>query len=325
MYYELSSYNLSSPVIGVLSIPVTELINQKSHSNIRSYIDSNYIKWLQSEGAKVVIIHFDWSLEKIYSVLEQVNGVLLTGGSVKLRYDRDFYYYLKSFNFIYQYAISKHDFPIWTTCLAFEIILLLQKYNYQTIYHSNINSRYNSNTDLRDYVPTLATSVPFHLVSKNIIKNDFFKFFNLNYINYLNNPCCFMDHTWGIEYNEEMVALLEPNITIISTNIAENKKQYISTFKFKKYPIYGVQWHPEKVLFDWENPAILHDTFSKYISRMCAKIFIDACHLNSHSLHDQSLLVGDDKLYSRDVIMKHIGMPDKNKKYRQFKSYYFLD
>ena len=324
MYYELSSSNSYNPVIGVLSVPVTKLINKKSHSKIRSYIDSNYIKWLQSEGARVVIIHFDWSLEKIYNILQQLNGVLLTGGSIKGRYNQDFYQYLKSFNLIYQYALSRHDYPIWATCLGFEIILLLQQYDYQTIYNSNMNNIHVL-SDLRDRVPTIMTSLPFDLVSAKIVHNDFFKFFNLNYIHYLNNPCCYMDHIWGMEYNKEMITLLEPNITIISTNIADNKKRYISTFKFKKYPIFGVQWHPEKVLFDWENPAIPHDTFSKYISRMCVKTFIDACRLNYNSLYDLSLLVSEENMFSTEMIMKHIGMPDKDKKYRQFKSYYFMD
>lgn len=37
----------------------------------------------------------------------------------------------------------------------------------------------------------------------------------------------------------------------ISTNVDQNGKVFVSTMEGIKYPFIGVQWHPERNVFEW--------------------------------------------------------------------------
>jgi anthranilate/para-aminobenzoate synthase component II len=44
---------------------------------------------------------------------------------------------------------------------------------------------------------------------------------------------------------------------ILSVN-KHNGSEFISSFEHKKYPFYGVQFHPEKNAFEWKIESIPH-------------------------------------------------------------------
>ena len=93
----------SIPVIGILTIPVSK-IRRKHNKNIRSYLANSYVKWIEMSGARVVPIKFNWSVQKINSVLKQVNGVVFPGGDVDRDLKKDFLKYLQALKQIYNYA-----------------------------------------------------------------------------------------------------------------------------------------------------------------------------------------------------------------------------
>jgi hypothetical protein len=48
-----------------------------------------------------------------------------------------------------------------------------------------------------------------------------------------------MNHQYGFLVEKETIDVLTKYLDIISTNKDRNKKEYISTIKFKKYPFWG--------------------------------------------------------------------------------------
>ena len=66
---------------------------------------------------------------------------------------------------------------------------------------------------------------------------------------------------------------------------------YLTSFLFpigKKYPMYGLQWHPEKPLYVW-NPllAINHSIFSVIVSQYMANFFVCEARKNSNNFKNR--------------------------------------
>jgi gamma-glutamyl hydrolase len=52
--------------------------------------------------------------------------------------------------------------------------------------------------------------------------------------------------------------LLTDFFQVLTLTPDHNGKMYISTVMSPKYPVFGVQWHPEKNLFEWGDATIPH-------------------------------------------------------------------
>ena len=78
-------------------------------------------EYMKQGGSNTIAIPFDTQPEALYSLLDQINGVLFTGGMVPMAVDHPYYLTCKR---IYQYSIDKKDktgeeFPILGTCQGF--------------------------------------------------------------------------------------------------------------------------------------------------------------------------------------------------------------
>ena len=70
------------PTIGIITQPVAP--GKKDAFDFNDYIlevNDNFVKWA---GSKTVAIPFDISEKELVKILDQINGVLLTGGSLTL-------------------------------------------------------------------------------------------------------------------------------------------------------------------------------------------------------------------------------------------------
>ena len=160
--------------IGILTVPLAkhEYYFYKNNHNVyfNSYLPNSYVKWIEQNGARVVPIQFNWSEKKILSTLKQLNGVLFPGGAVDRNSKSDFKKYIKSFKFIFNYAVQECDkqnpFPLWATCLGFEFICMMP-YEEDTIIHNY------ENHFLLKRMPARQSNVTFNLCknTENPLKN----------------------------------------------------------------------------------------------------------------------------------------------------------
>lgn len=70
------------PTIGIITQPVAQ--EKKGVFDFEEYIlevNDNFVKWA---GSKTVAIPYDMPEEELVEILDQINGVLLTGGSLTL-------------------------------------------------------------------------------------------------------------------------------------------------------------------------------------------------------------------------------------------------
>ncbi|NXT85073.1 GGH hydrolase, partial [Zapornia atra] len=69
---------------------------------------------------------------------------------------------------------------------------------------------------------------------------------------------------------------------VLTTNTAD-EVEFISTMEAYKYPIYGVQWHPEKNTFEWKNStAIPHSPLAVKATYYIADFFINEARKSLH-------------------------------------------
>ena len=122
------------PVIGILSLP-----NTYASVSAHSEFPASYVKFLEAGGSRVVPIPYDLPPASLASLLAQLNGALFTGGAASFTAEGT-----RSLLFTPQGALSQYattaaaifnetvraaergeTWPLWGTCLGFELISVL--------------------------------------------------------------------------------------------------------------------------------------------------------------------------------------------------------
>tara|TARA_B100000927_G_scaffold289932_1_gene287543 strand:- start:1646 stop:2587 length:942 start_codon:yes stop_codon:yes gene_type:complete len=299
--------------IGILTVPLSKheyyVYKKNRNTYFNSYLPTSYVKWLEQSGAKVVPIPFNLSEKKILEILKQVNGVLFPGGDVDRNSKSDFKKYVKSFKQIFNYAVKENDkknvFPLWATCLGFEFLCMMP-YDVDTIIHNY------KNHFLIKKVASRNRNVKFNLY-KNV-KNPLGELDKNNKVT--NNAKIYMNHHYGFLLNKETTSVLTKYLDIISINKDKNRKEYISTIKFKKYPFWGVQWHPEKVAYEHNDTHVENSMENINFSSLWSEFFIYLCMKSENYLKDKNLLINNFPLHRG----KDIHNIKKNKQLPKYKT-----
>lgn len=89
---------------------------------------------------------------------------------------------------------------------------------------------------------------------------------------------------------------LEETWTVTSLNRDKDDLHFISSIESKKYPFFGVQFHPEKPIFEWKfKDGISHSpeaiTVSQYISNIFVALTRGSHHSYSSSKQEQKELI----------------------------------
>jgi len=75
----------------------------------------------------------------------------------------------------------------------------------------------------------------------------------------------------------------------ITTNEDANSLTFISIVESKNYPFVGLQFHPEKNAYEWENNDP-HSTSAVYSARFFYDWFVNECRKNKHKFMDKTTL-----------------------------------
>ena len=50
---------------------------------------------------------------------------------------------------------------------------------------------------------------------------------------------------------------------------------FVASMEAKNYPFWGIQFHPEKMIFDWKYPNIIHSAQNVAVSQYFANFFVN--------------------------------------------------
>jgi gamma-glutamyl hydrolase len=232
----------SRPVIGILSQPAP-----LPHDNTQyDYIAASYVKWVESAGARSIVIPYDSNEELLHEIFSQINGVLFPGGNSPLPPHADIIWkYIKERN-----AKENDYFPVWGTCLGFEFIVMLSGGKSDDIVETLQSGFDSENISL----PLLFPSEQDVIDSNGVYSasSQLYPLLTSTRTTVATTNITMNNHHMGIEPNHFMN---NENLTnmfhITSTNYDRNGRPFVSTIEAKDYPIYGTQYHPEKNNFEF--------------------------------------------------------------------------
>ena len=260
----------STPVIGIMTQPLPTNYNDGDKNIISNstyyYIAASYVKWLELGGARSIAIPYDATPEILEDIFYQINGILFTGGALDDIVPNSAKYLWKLIVQANNNNNENNDdennendfFPVWGTCLGFEWLIELacgsdtsdNDLNEVNDTSCSLSSNYRTeNVSLPLYnIPTTSLLYPPNTQMLDIVQH-----YNVT----MNN------HHRGItpqNFHNSSKLTNYWNITSTNYDILLNSKddtttlEFVSTIEPKypdKFPVYGVQYHPEKNIFEY--------------------------------------------------------------------------
>ncbi|XP_077022976.1 gamma-glutamyl hydrolase [Tamandua tetradactyla] len=270
------SLRLFPPLKGHTEKPIIGVLMQKCYSKSmknlgKYYIAASYVKYLESAGARVVPIRLDLPSKDYEKLFKSINGVLFPGGRADLR-DSDYGQVAKTF---YSLALQSFDdgiyFPVWGTCLGFEELSFLV-----------------SGELLLTRTDTHARTLPLNFTSAALHSRMFQHFPGDLLLALAVEPLTANFHIWSLSVtNFTANEKLKKFFNVLTTNTVNNL-EFISTMEGYEYPIYGVQWHPEKAVYEWgKEKGISHSPHAVKAAFYLAEFFVNEARKNSHHFDSQ--------------------------------------
>lgn len=181
----------------------------------------NYIRWVELSGATAVVIPYNTT--SMLKKIAPLNGIVWMGGSIEnKRHTKQYSTYVNNlytcYTAIKEYNDNGRKFPIWGTCLGFELLVLF--------------SMHRPSTTLFNYIQTHELNATRPLVLK---KSRLKQWFSKELLTQMKEPCVVHHHKLGFD----IVPL--DGITTVST-----ENGFINVVEYIDYPFYGVQFHPER-------------------------------------------------------------------------------
>lgn len=264
------------PIIGVLSQEQSAYLHTKyPEENYTSYIAASYVKDVESAGARVVPILIGKERSYYQELMEKINGVLFPGGATYFNQSDG---YADAGQYILEIAKEMNDagdyFPIFGTCLGFQLLIILESgrgtpENRNTCY-SYDNLPLNFTEDFRS--SKMFKNAPEDIIT--LLKNEDVT------VNY--HQFCILDENLE-SYN------LTDDWRATSYSDDAYGVTFIASMEHRRYPFYGVQFHPEKSAFEWKLSKNYPSTVEAVkANRYFMDFFGQECRKSSHAFASAS-------------------------------------
>ena len=210
-------------MIGIITSP----INTHNMNCAHSYLYTSYIHWVEMSGENAVIIPYDINEDDLAIMLKRINGVMWVGGGMpnkKYHTQQQEDKLLDTLFFCYNYAISENDkgnyYPIWGTCLGFDILIMFVKNKAKTI-----------SSSIKLY--HLYGNHPFQFTDTS---SNIKKWFPVQLQKLMaTNKCVNHSHKYGND-----------SVPLDKVKIVSMHDDFINCIEFIHYPFYGTQFHVER-------------------------------------------------------------------------------
>jgi len=254
------------PLVGILTQPDQEG---------KEYIAASYVKYAEAAGARVIPLRYWWSEEQLKQVFQQINGILLPGGGASL--DPADSKILRAATILWKEAEAANEagkrFPIWGTCLGWELISVLAANDY---------------TILDESGPFLDANRAAAIKVVNW-KTELFRSMDTS----LKRPIAeggkmfFFSHEKGVT-PEKFHQYLGNCWQIVALGRDAKEKTFVAAAESLCRPYFGVQFHPEKAVYEWFSKAAFpHDFASTEVVRHFISLFSAELRRSRPSLVDE--------------------------------------
>lgn len=252
------------PVIGVLTQIVSDDVMKPFG---RTYIPASYVKYLESGGSRVMPIRLTLTTAEYENIFKKINGLLFIGGAVNLETSD----YARVAKIFYRLALTANDagdfFPIWGTCMGMQLLTVLV-----------------AGGNLLTSTTAENVALPLNLTTEAHSSKMFESFPDKLMTALTHEPLTGNFHHYGVTVqNFQENQKLHSFFSILSTNVAENGAHFVSTIEGKRYPFFGVQWHPEVNRFQWDRKLNFpHSAHAVQLSSLLAEFFVNEGRRSLH-------------------------------------------
>nr|XP_048276334.1 gamma-glutamyl hydrolase [Myodes glareolus] len=235
------------------------------------YIAASYVKYLESAGARVVPIRLNLQHTQYTELFRSINGILFPGGSASILHSE----YSQVARIFYNKAIESYDdgdyFPVWGTCLGFEELAFLV-----------------SGESLLTLTNTVSVPLPLNFTEGALQGRMFRNFPAELLVSLALEPLTANFHKWSLSVkNFTENAKLKKVFNILTTN-TDGNIEFISSMEGFKYPVYAVQWHPEKAPYEWKNlDGISHAPNAVKTAFYLADFLVSEARKNNHHYENE--------------------------------------
>lgn len=267
----------SAPIIGIVTMP-SDFPDRYSPSQY-SYFGAAYVKYLESAGGKVIPILYDYDDLTLFSLLNKINGVLIPGGDASLWENEakmeGFSQFTKTIMKIINWAIDQNEkgnfFPIWGTCLGYEVMIMSISMNDKVLGHFN-SSNHHGNLSFLERDSRMYKNLDEGIKEYSKIKAPAFLWhhYGKSYDSFINNE------------------ILNDNFNILTTTRDFNDNTFVSSIEHKRYPFYATQYHPEVAIFmHGKKVNANHEKEAILLSQHLANFFLDECKKNRNHFNNE--------------------------------------
>ncbi|KRX09916.1 hypothetical protein PPERSA_05308 [Pseudocohnilembus persalinus] len=261
----------TTPYIGIWSQP-SSYDDEGYPSDEYSYIAASYVKYIEMAGARVIPVLYDGDQEYYDNLLNQLNGVLFTGGDADISKGTTFgtnaqYFYNK----VKELNDKGTYFPLWGTCMGFQLLMNLANNLDDTLTHIDGDGGVNHVISIQN-PGTLYANMP-QILQENAQQYT---------IQYFNHQWCVSIDTYNKNKN------LKNFYNLLATAANDDGDEFVTTIQAYNYPFYGVQFHPEKANFEWKVPAN-HTLDAVLNSQYYADFFVQECRQNNQQFISEEL------------------------------------
>lgn len=298
------------PVIGILTIPLTEMLGKSS----KSFLPDAYVRWIENSGARVVPIQYNLTKPMMLGILSQLNGVIIAG---------EFSHFIKTGNknpdirwkkaafIIYEFAKYENHkdnyFPLLGIGMGYEELYFMEA---KTNFYRNLDmgKKFSRNELVKIPVKRRPLRLTKTLDKLARFSKKDIKLWSKNKVTYSTNH-------YGI--NVKRGDFLQ-----IHAKDKSSSKEFITVYSFKEYPFYGFIFHPEMVHYNWANDKIPKKNVDVAVdfSQKMSNFFVDECRQNQTQLKSKKILIYNYTLYSPNRILQLL-YPD-NWESVQFKKHF---
>lgn len=228
-----------NPIIGILATPY---IHKDSKKSKEIFLKEDIINILKKENIDILIIPYNLTKNKLKLIVQKLDGIIFPGSQVgNYYYRKEFKEHFNSQSYLIK-IIKKMNkyrlFPLLSICHGFENLLLIEskkKPNKKTIKNFFMNTKAYFGYK----------SCP--LYCKNQTSKQFKKYYKKYNKMIFNNKL-------GI--SPKTIKNLK-SIDLVAISKDKKYKSFVNIIKYKNYPFYGFQGHPERRNIELLKPFIL--------------------------------------------------------------------
>ena len=86
---------------------------------------------------------------------------------------------------------------------------------------------------------------------------------------------------------------------------------FVSTAEMINYPVYIVQWHPEKVSYEWRPDEDINHSYSSLLANQhMANFFVNECRKNNNKFQSENDLFNKYLIYNFQPVYSYSYEPD---------------